>query len=67
MKNKMETTIVYWGYIGTNGKDNGNYYNGLGFNNCICGFCAKRFCGLAVVLGLDESNWGLSRNNWKPL
>ena len=25
---EMETTIVYWGYIG-NGKENGNYY--LGF------------------------------------
>ena len=22
----METTIVYWGYIGNNGKENGNYY-----------------------------------------
>ena len=28
MKKKMETTIVYWGYIGgywDNGKENGNY------------------------------------------
>ena len=25
MDKKMETTIVYWGYIGTNGKENGNY------------------------------------------
>ena len=24
----METTVVYWGYIGDNGKENGNYYNG---------------------------------------
>ena len=22
----METAIVYWGYIGDNGKENGNYY-----------------------------------------
>ena len=22
----METTIVYWGYIWGNGKENGNYY-----------------------------------------
>ena len=45
MDKKMETTIVYWGYIGVmekkmeasvvywgyrdNGKENGNYYNGL--------------------------------------
>ena len=29
MENKMETTIVYWGYIRDNGKENGNYYNGL--------------------------------------
>ena len=25
----METTIVYWGIYGDNGKENGNYYNGL--------------------------------------
>ena len=31
----METTIIgyilglYWGYMGYNGKANGNYYNGL--------------------------------------
>ena len=31
----METTIIgyilglYWGYMGYNGKENGNYYNGL--------------------------------------
>ena len=45
MEEKMETTIVYWGYIGImekkmeasvvywgyrdNGKENGNYHNGL--------------------------------------
>ena len=27
MEKKMETTIVYWGYIGNNGKENGNYYS----------------------------------------
>ena len=26
----METTIVYWGYIGNSGKENGNYYSILG-------------------------------------
>ena len=26
MESKMETTIVYWGYIGDNGKEQGNYY-----------------------------------------
>ena len=30
MENRMETTIVYWGYIGDNGKQNGNYYSILG-------------------------------------
>ena len=30
MENKMETTIIYWGYIGNNGKDHGNYYLGFG-------------------------------------
>ena len=25
MEKKMETTIVYWGYIGENGEENGNY------------------------------------------
>ena len=30
MEKKMETTIVYWGYIGNNGKENGNYYSILG-------------------------------------
>ena len=29
MENKMETTIVYWGLYGDNGKENGNYYNGF--------------------------------------
>ena len=29
MEKKMETTIVYRGYIGNSGKENGNYYNGL--------------------------------------
>ena len=26
----METTVVYWGYIADNGKQNGNYYSILG-------------------------------------
>ena len=29
MEKKMETTVVYWGYMGfywDNGKENGNYY-----------------------------------------
>ena len=26
----MEATIIYWGYIGNNGKENGSYYNMLG-------------------------------------
>ena len=26
----METTLVYWGYIGNNGKENGKYYSILG-------------------------------------
>ena len=25
----METTLVYWGYIRDNEKENGNYYNGF--------------------------------------
>ena len=29
MEKQMETTIVYWGYIGDNGKEHGDYY--LGF------------------------------------
>ena len=29
MEKKMETTIVYWGYSGNNGKENGNYYRVL--------------------------------------
>ena len=28
MEKKMETTIVYWGYIGIMEKENGNYYLG---------------------------------------
>ena len=27
MEKKMANTIVYWGYIGDNGRENGNYYN----------------------------------------
>ena len=27
----MEAAIVYWRYIGDNGKENGNYFLGLGF------------------------------------
>ena len=27
MENKMETTIVYWGLCGINGKENGNHYS----------------------------------------
>ena len=30
MENQMETTIVYWGLYGDNGKENGNHYS-LGF------------------------------------
>ena len=34
MEKKMETTVVYWGYIGglyrDNGKENGHYYSILG-------------------------------------
>ena len=30
MEKNMETTIVYWGYINGNGKENGNYYSILG-------------------------------------
>ena len=30
MEKKMETTIVYWGYSGNSGKENGNYYSTLG-------------------------------------
>ena len=30
MEKKMETTMVYWGYRGDNGKENGNYYGILG-------------------------------------
>ena len=30
MEKKMETIIVYWGYIGNNGKENGNYCSILG-------------------------------------
>ena len=29
MEKKMEATIEYCGYIGDNGKQNGNYYNGV--------------------------------------
>ena len=29
MEKNMETTIVYWGYIGNSGKEHENYYNGL--------------------------------------
>ena len=31
MENRMETTIVYWGFYWGNGKYNGNYYSILGF------------------------------------
>ena len=31
MENKMETTIVYWGYLRDNGKENGNYYSIIGY------------------------------------
>ena len=26
MEKRMETTIVYWGYIGDNGEEHGNYF-----------------------------------------
>ena len=29
MEKKMETTRIYWDYIGDNGKENGNCYNGV--------------------------------------
>ena len=38
MEKRMETTIVYWGYIGShrdNGKENGNYYSILGLYGLI--------------------------------
>ena len=31
MEKKMDTTIVYWGLYGENGKENGYYYSILGF------------------------------------
>ena len=31
MENEMETTLVYWGFRGDNGKENGNYFSILGF------------------------------------
>ena len=30
MGKRMETTIVYWGYIGSSGKENGDYSSILG-------------------------------------
>ena len=30
MEKRMEATIVYGGYIGVNGKENGSYYSILG-------------------------------------
>ena len=30
MEKKMEATIVYWGYIGNNGKETGSYHSILG-------------------------------------
>ena len=30
MEKRMETAIVYWEYIGDNGKENGNYCSILG-------------------------------------
>ena len=40
MEKKMETTVVYWGYMGLygdNGKENGNYYSILGLYGVIWG------------------------------
>ena len=42
----METTIVYWGYIGDNGKENEKYY---------LGFVVSRFQGL----GFRDLNFGI--------
>ena len=49
MEKKMETTIVYWGYIGiieyrNNGKENGNYCSILGLYAC---YGLPSFQGLA--------------------
>ena len=32
MEKKMDTTIVYWGFYGDNGKENGYYYSILGLD-----------------------------------
>ena len=32
MEKKKETTIVYWGLYGENGKENGKYHSILGLN-----------------------------------
>ena len=51
----METTIVYWGYIGNNGKENGNYYSMLGG---ILGIMEKKMETTIVC-------WGYIGNNGK--
>ena len=40
----METTIVYWDYIGDNGEENGNYHSILGWD----GFRVEGFGGFRV-------------------
>ena len=53
----METTIVYWGYIGDNGKENGNYSGYWGsivlFRNWLPQELSDCQCGMEKTM---ESN-----------
>ena len=48
----METNIIYWGYIGDNGKENGNSHNILG----IYGDNGKENGNYHNILGIYGDN-----------
>ena len=41
---------LYWGYMGDNGKENGNYYNGLYRDYTVYGWLSKFWSLLGSLL-----------------
>ena len=58
-----DTAFFFWGgYIGDNGKENGNYYSILGF---ILGIMEKKMETTIVYWGYNNKRWGF--RVWKEM
>ena len=62
----METTIVYWGCIGDNGKDNGNYSSIWGLFGVILGIM-ERTMETTLVYGGHIGYNGKEHGNYYSL